>query len=107
MIGPRSSCKSPPPLHSHHLLVTEERSAADVTYNTASFPCLVATLERLLKPKDRPAPLLLLAYKQRDEAERDLWAMLNDRGIDTVLVDRVQGAEKTGETEIWVAGVGL
>lgn len=88
-------------------LAQADPSAADVTYNTASFPCLVATLERLLKPEGRPAPLLLLAYKQRDEAERDLWGMLSDRGIKTVLVDRVQGAEKTGETEIWVAGVGL
>lgn len=33
--------------------------------------------------------------------------MLAARGIRTVLVDAVQGAEKTGETEIWVAGVDL
>lgn len=78
-----------------------------MTYNTASFPCLVSTLERLLKPADREPPLLLLAYKQRDEAERELWGMLAQRGIGTVLVDTVQGAEETGETEIWVAAVGL
>lgn len=81
-------------------------SAADVTYNTASFPALVATLERLLK-RDGPPPLLLLAYKQRDEAERDLWGMLAERGIRMVLVDRVPGAETTGETEIWVGGVDI
>lgn len=67
----------------------------------------MSTLERLLKPEGREPPLLLLAYKQRDEAERELWGMLAARGIKTVLVDTVQGAEKTGETEIWIAGVDL
>lgn len=82
--------------------------AADVTYNTASFPALVATLERLLKPaKEGEAPLLLLAYKQRDTSERDLWDMLGERGIGTVLVDTVRGAEEHGQVEIWVAGVGV
>jgi hypothetical protein len=82
--------------------------AADVTYNTASFPALVATLERLLKAKvEGGAPRLLLAYKQRDPGERELWTMLKDRGIGTVLVDTVQGAEERGEIEIWVGGVGV
>lgn len=83
--------------------------AADVTYNTASFPALVATLERLLKPEQSGGekPLLLLAYKQRDAAERDLWTMLSERGIGTVLVDKVRGAEEEGQVEIWVAGVGV
>lgn len=76
--------------------------AADVTYNTASFPALVGTLERLLGVKGHPP--LLLAYKQRDEAERELWEMLKERKICSVLVDRVQGAEEEGETEIWVCG---
>jgi hypothetical protein len=79
------------------------RSAADVTYNTASFPCLVRTLDALLSSSgDRPAPPLLLAYKQRDLGERDLWGMLEEKGISAALVDRVQGAEDVGETEIWI-----
>ncbi|TXT10935.1 hypothetical protein VHUM_01686 [Vanrija humicola] len=78
--------------------------AADVTYNTASFPALVDTLERLLKPADGPAPLLLLAYKQRDAAERELWNMLAARQIGTVQVGTVRGAEEEGVVEIWVGG---
>ncbi|KAL1410337.1 DNA-dependent ATPase fun30 [Vanrija albida] len=78
--------------------------AADVTYNTASFPALVDTLERLLKPADGPAPLLLLAYKQRDAAERELWNMLAARGIGTVLVGKIAGAEEEGQVEVWVGG---
>lgn len=73
-------------------------SAADVTYNTASFPALVRTLSALLKG-DTP---LLLAYKQRDAGERDLWRMLEEEGIQAHLVDTVQGAEEVGETEVWV-----
>lgn len=64
--------------------------AADVTYNSASFPALVSTLDRLLLAKGHPP--LLLAYKQRDAAERGLWEMLRARGIGSVLVDRVAGA---------------
>lgn len=83
--------------------------AADVTYNTASFPALIATLERLLKPQgeEEETPLLLLAYKQRDASERDLWTMLAARGIGAVMVDKVVGAEEHGQVEIWVAGVGV
>lgn len=75
-----------------------------MTYNTASFPALVGTLERLLVPADGRKPLLLLAYKQRDAAERDLWGMLKDKGIGMVLVDKVRGAEEDGQVEIWVGG---
>lgn len=123
-------------------------SAADVTYNTSSFPSLLSTLIALLHPTPTSAftqptatgsgnsshpgvqgvttdqtvpsvephlaphlepladaserPLLLLAYKERDPAERDLWQMLREKGVEMVLVDRVQGAEERGETEIWV-----
>ncbi|TYJ59181.1 hypothetical protein B9479_000170 [Cryptococcus floricola] len=83
--------------------------AADVTYNTDSFPALLSTLTCLLTPpKDEKHPLLILAYKQRDLAERDLWEMLKEKGIGMVLIDKVQGAEEGyGETEIWVGGYGL
>lgn len=103
-------------------------SAADVTYNTSSFPALLSTLLSLLNPPSSAAPpdaqvdhaashpenelpqtrtendppLLLLAYKERDPAERDLWDMLRKGGVEMVLVDQVRGAEERGETEIWV-----
>ncbi|WVQ74544.1 hypothetical protein IAR50_004145 [Cryptococcus sp. DSM 104548] len=83
--------------------------AADVTYNTDSFPALLSTLTSLLLPlKDGRHPLLVLAYKQRDLAERGLWEMLKKKGIGMVLIDKVQGAEEGyGETEIWVGGYAL
>lgn len=86
-------------------------SAADVTYNTASFPHLLSTLVSLLKPSETVqlrgggrGPRLLMAYKQRDEAERELWAMLKAEGIAMTLVDVIQGSEEDGAVEIWVGG---
>ncbi|ORY29539.1 hypothetical protein BCR39DRAFT_467467 [Naematelia encephala] len=76
--------------------------AADVTYNTASFPSLLSTLTALLLPQGDERPYFLLAYKQRDAAERELWGMLDDKGIKVDLVALVQGAEEEGEVEIWV-----
>ena len=83
-----------------------------MTYNTSSFPSLLKTLIALLNPDHIPQttrndssrkPLLLLAYKERDPAERELWGMLAAKGVEMVLVDTVQGAEgDRGETEIWV-----
>ncbi|WWC97053.1 hypothetical protein V866_003930 [Kwoniella sp. B9012] len=77
--------------------------AADVTYNTSAFPSLLQTLISLLTPSSDRIPILVLAYKQRDPSERDLWKMLNDNGIKMTLVDKVVGAEvDQGETEIWI-----
>ncbi|WWC87793.1 uncharacterized protein L201_002685 [Kwoniella dendrophila CBS 6074] len=97
--------------------------AADVTYNTSAFPSLLRTITSLLNPlgeirtisvsqddedivtKKRKRdinPILVLAYKQRDLAERDLWEMLKQENIQMVLVDRIKGAEEEGETEIWI-----
>jgi len=76
--------------------------AADVTYNTASFPSLVHTLTNLLHPTSGERPYLLLAYKQRDPAERELWGMLAERGVGMELVDEVRGAEEEGRVEIWI-----
>ncbi|WRT65610.1 uncharacterized protein IL334_002555 [Kwoniella shivajii] len=94
--------------------------AADVTYNTSAFPSLLRTLLSLLKPTPSSSssspspssignaikPLLALAYKQRDPAERGLWDMLTSHGVNMVLVDRIRGAEEDGETEIWIGGFG-
>ncbi|WVQ64817.1 uncharacterized protein L199_002986 [Kwoniella botswanensis] len=77
--------------------------AADVTYNTSAFPSLLQTLISLLTPSSDRIPILVLAYKQRDPSERDLWKMLNDNGIKMTLVDKVVGSEiDQGETEIWI-----
>ena len=88
---------------------------ADVTYNTASFPALITTLKRLSNIKHQrssdnatnspslsPAPdvpslrndrpLVLLAYKERDSAERSLWDMACSVGLVFEEVDRVCGA---------------
>ncbi|KAF8517898.1 putative methyltransferase-domain-containing protein [Hysterangium stoloniferum] len=87
---------------------------ADVTYNTASFPSLVQTLDRLNQESrsgsepssDDTLPTILLAYKQRDSAERDLWGTLKTIGINLVLVDRVLGAGAE-PVEIWMSDSGI
>jgi hypothetical protein len=43
-----------------------------------------------------------LAYKQRDEAERDLWGLLESSGIGMEKVDEIQGSSEEGQVEIWV-----
>lgn len=80
---------------------------ADVTYNTASFPVLISTLSRLVKfsqskRADRH-PSILLGYKERDAAERTLWDMVRDVGIDLEQVAVVSGADGAA-IEIWVGG---
>ncbi|KAK1222138.1 hypothetical protein PQX77_015066 [Marasmius sp. AFHP31] len=78
---------------------------ADVTYNTSSFPALIRTLSSLvsLNPKDKP-PTILLGYKERDSAERTLWDMAHEIGIQFTQVDSVPG---TGDVpiEIWIGEV--
>jgi len=81
-----------------------------VTYNTDSFPALGKILEELLHyPADCAGrrPLLLMAYKQREPGERDLWRLLKKRGIGMVKVVEVKGAEEEGRVELWVGGFGL
>lgn len=79
---------------------------ADVTYNIVSFPALVNVINMLIKTSQnnspsQKSPLLLLAYKERDPSERELWTMLHDIGVDLVLVQKIPGAG--GEpVEIWV-----
>lgn len=67
---------------------------ADVTYNVASFPSLIATLRRLCNAASTP-PVFLLAYKERDPAERILWDMAHEIGIGFVEVERIKGAGAT------------
>lgn len=82
---------------------------ADVTYNTSSFPSLVRTLSNLLSlsptdaiPASRDLPLVLLAYKQRDPAERSLWETVEkETGVKLVKVGKEGGAGGE-EVEIWI-----
>jgi hypothetical protein len=83
---------------------------ADVTYNTTSFPALISTLKRLSSVQRSSSDnassqttaaesaqhddrlLVLLAYKERDPAERSLWDMAQEIGLVFEEVDRVCGA---------------
>lgn len=62
------------------------------------------TLDALLRPSPAggEAPPLLLVYKQRDVAERELWSMLAEKGIDAKQVGVVRGSEEVGESEVWI-----
>jgi protein N-lysine methyltransferase METTL21D len=104
---------------------------ADVTYNTSSFPALLRTLASLLalsaaphhhhhhhhvaddadddeRERDRHDgdPLVLLAYKERDPAERQLWDMMAARdseemGVVLECVGKQAGAGGL-PVEIWL-----
>ena len=73
-------------------------SMADVTYNTDVFPDLVSTILKLYSKVGRTG--ILMAYKQRDEAERELWNMLKEHGIELVLIDTLAGSGGA-PVEIW------
>ncbi|KZW01321.1 hypothetical protein EXIGLDRAFT_638368 [Exidia glandulosa HHB12029] len=70
---------------------------ADVTYNTAAFPSLISTLERLAPPH------VLMGYKERDPAERELWRLLEESQLrmKLVRVGEVGGAGGA-PVEVWV-----
>jgi len=72
---------------------------ADVTYNTASFPSLVRTLKTLVNLSTRP-PQVVLGYKERDTAERALWNMLSEAGLDLKLLGTVAG-HGGSPVEVW------
>ena len=89
---------------------------ADVTYNTSSFPALLRTLGSLLALGDShhhhtelgargsvaPEPLVLLAYKERDPAERQLWDMMaRETGVVLECIGKQAGAGGL-PVEIWL-----
>lgn len=80
---------------------------ADVTYNTASFTALLDTVVNLLRgptpDPSTPSPMILLAYKCRDPAERTLWSDASARGISFVQVDQIKGVREPA-VEIWLGG---
>lgn len=81
---------------------------ADVTYNTASFPSLVRTLKSIIAlhdSSDKPEPpLVLLGYKERDSAERTLWDMAREIGVDFLQVGERAGMGGQ-PIEIWLGHV--
>ncbi|KAH9987134.1 putative methyltransferase-domain-containing protein [Russula compacta] len=89
---------------------------ADVTYNTSSFPALLRTLASLLAPSTgtpphpprndddvgSSGPLVVLAYKERDPAERQLWDMVvRETGVVLECVGKQAGAGGL-PIEIWL-----
>ena len=80
-------------------------SMADVAYNTASFGSLVKTLSQLVRissgRSDGRMPLVLLGYKERDSAERELWPMLETIGITLAKVGEKAGAGGL-PVEVWM-----
>ncbi|KAJ7066587.1 putative methyltransferase-domain-containing protein [Mycena amicta] len=72
---------------------------ADVTYNTASFPSLVRTIKTLVE-MGSTQPQVVMGYKQRDPAERELWTMLAEGGIQLKQIGSVPGSGGT-PVEIW------
>ncbi|PBK65860.1 uncharacterized protein ARMOST_06759 [Armillaria ostoyae] len=73
---------------------------ADVTYNTSSFPALLRTLASLITMSAK-RPLILLGYKERDEAERTIWVMANEIGIRFRKVDEIAGSG-VDPVEVWI-----
>jgi len=81
---------------------------ADVTYNTSSFPSLMRTLSNLVRsgsPADPDVqsrrPLILLGYKERDPAERQLWELIQEIGINLVKVAE-RGGAGGDPVEVWI-----
>ncbi|KAG8834265.1 hypothetical protein FRC17_009274 [Serendipita sp. 399] len=72
---------------------------SDVTYNTDSFPALLRTLKNLLQLS--PHARIILAYKERHEAERSAWPLFEKEvGIRLQKVDEIPGAGGA-PVEVW------
>jgi hypothetical protein len=76
---------------------------ADVTYNTASFPPLVRTLSMLMRLGTKP-PLVLLGYKERDEAERTLWDLTSEAALDFKKIGERRGTGGA-PVEVWLGQI--
>ncbi|KZP00908.1 hypothetical protein CALVIDRAFT_216889 [Calocera viscosa TUFC12733] len=77
---------------------------SDVTYNTASFPALLKTLKALrrLSQQTDTDSVALLAYKERDPEERDLWLMLEEQSIKFEKLEEIPG-HGGQPVELWFA----
>jgi len=72
---------------------------SDVAYNTDSFSALLSTTSKLLQIGEQP-PVILLGYKERDEAERSLWNMMENIGVRLEMIGSRQGFADP-PIEIW------
>lgn len=90
-------------LKSSVILNSRDSRMADVTYNTTFFPALIQTLSSLIALNDEP-PVILMAYKERDEEERSLWNEIKRIGVVFEQVGKRPGAGGK-EVEIWLGGV--
>ena len=72
---------------------------SDVAYNTDSFPALVSTTSNLLQIGETP-PVILLGYKERDEAERSFWKMMENVGVHLEMIGLRRGFADP-PIEIW------
>jgi hypothetical protein len=75
---------------------------SDVTYNTSSFPALLKTITKLVEMRE--PPIILLGYKERDEAERGVWNLLGERGIRLEKIGQRLGAANPS-VEIWLGRI--
>lgn len=77
---------------------------ADVTYNTDMFPPLLRTLNALVRlctqatssspmsGENSSLPMIILAYKERDPAERTLFDLARVIGVNFDLISTIPGA---------------
>ena len=75
---------------------------ADVTYNTSSFPSLLRTVDSILRLA--PSCQVVLAYKERHEAEGEIWGMFEGVGLRMQKIDQVHGFGGA-EVQVWLGGV--
>jgi protein N-lysine methyltransferase METTL21D len=75
---------------------------ADVTYNTSSFPSLLRTVDSILRLA--PGCKVVLAYKERHEAERGIWGMFEGVGLKLQKIDQILGFGGA-QVEVWLGGV--
>ena len=74
------------------------KSAADVAYNTSSFPMLLSTLDTLFKVNS--SAKFILGYKYRDYGEAEFWELLKNINLNARLIESTMG-EQGSATEIW------
>ncbi|TIC10821.1 hypothetical protein E3Q10_03136 [Wallemia mellicola] len=72
--------------------------AADVAYNTSSFPMLLSTLDTLFQVNS--SAKFILGYKYRDYGEADFWELLKNINLNARLIESTMG-EQGSATEIW------
>ena len=88
------------------MLIVLPLRMADVTYNTASFPALIKTLDSLRQlnvDQNILPPIVVLGYKERDPEERSLWIAAREIGLELERVGERMGCGGQA-VEVWVGG---